>query len=1042
MKLNTEKKLILGFLLSTFVAIIGVVVGFISYNNIANNIDKSGEKIKEIVSLNNNKTKLGLELLDILTTLNKTSEKSEIIKLKERLNKIEKTPSDSNLQNILTASNQKQTIIEIKDKFSSSLKKAKVDIEFLSNFSSELIDNSGVNMSASIKTRINNIVNNNKLNNVMASLQADVANKAHSIDTQFLHLEKSMKALADKAAYCLKHKMKNGTKIYSNPDYTNKDTAPKDLVYSKLYKTKVSYDYPIYKFPLGASYKDEKMISEAEILSALQDDFSKISFESSVGTQLTHLNYEELKLKAISKGFPLIWVYIGLKDGVFVCIPGDSKGYSPKYDPRERPWYKDADKTGLVRWSPPYEDISGMGTVISCTAAVIDNEGVFYGVTGGDVTASYIFKDILTTSSGEDNILEKYVVDAKSSILLTSIKGDESTSLFGKPLPFTQISESINNNGDNSFLINDGKELITYCKISSLNWYYIEKIDLRKLVSIKKQTDDNLSLESIKTNSSKNSTQIDNDIKQMVGTIQSALALDVINSQLITELYSIQLSNEVKNIDFSLNKIRAYINAVKKQKAVSDNKIILGNYLSLRNSFEYLVAIKKDIIYKSVQFSELIGVIEDNNSKIQTNIMNNSKDLSKNTSNAFSNINSIILKNKTTLTIIGLLSFIIAIGLGVYISNLVTKPLGGEPEEMALLVDKIAKGDLTTKFDNNKVYFGLYNNLKVMSEHLSSMIRNMKVNSETISRSSKEMSTTSNLLSVGAKQTSSQSNNVASATEQMSVNINAMAGSAEEMSVNVNSVATASDELSKNMTTISNSIEKISGSINNIAGDAVNNANLADNASVMSNNAKGAMSGLGKSANEIGKVTTLISKIAERTNLLALNATIEAASAGDAGKGFAVVANEIKDLARQTNKAANEISEKIGGIQENSSEAIDFISEISDVIVNIQTASQKTANATQEQTKAANNISDNILSATNETNSIANSIAEVANGAENVSSNSSEAALAVNDISSNILKVSEDSNTTVNEIKIIEATTNSLNKVSNELELMVEQFKV
>ncbi len=64
---------------------------------------------------------------------------------------------------------------------------------------------------------------------------------------------------------------------------------------------------------------------------------------------------------------------------------------------------------------------------------------------------------------------------------------------------------------------------------------------------------------------------------------------------------------------------------------------------------------------------------------------------------------------------------------------------------------------------------------------------------------------------------------------------------------------------------------------------------------------------LGIAANEISKVTEVITETSVQTNLLALNATIEAARAGEAGKGFAVVANEIKDLAKQTAQATLDI---------------------------------------------------------------------------------------------------------------------------------------
>ena len=118
-----------------------------------------------------------------------------------------------------------------------------------------------------------------------------------------------------------------------------------------------------------------------------------------------------------------------------------------------------------------------------------------------------------------------------------------------------------------------------------------------------------------------------------------------------------------------------------------------------------------------------------------------------------------------------------------------------------------------------------------------------------------------------------------------------------------------------------------------------------------------AMAGAEKSAEQIGKIISVIEEIAFQTNLLALNAGIEAARAGDAGRGFAVVATEVRALAQRSAGAANEIKDLVTDAKSHVGRGVGLVDQtrnaISGLVEQVGNISESVAGVgTQVQTEA------------------------------------------------------------------------------------------
>ena len=173
-----------------------------------------------------------------------------------------------------------------------------------------------------------------------------------------------------------------------------------------------------------------------------------------------------------------------------------------------------------------------------------------------------------------------------------------------------------------------------------------------------------------------------------------------------------------------------------------------------------------------------------------------------------------------------------------------------------------------------------------------------------------------------AKDANTIADRLSTATEELSAQVEQASRGADLQTQRVSETATAMEQMNASVLEVARNAGGASDTTTNAKGKAEHGADVVNKVvqginqlHALAMNLKTGMASLGDQAQSIGQIMTVISDIADQTNLLALNAAIEAARAGEAGRGFAVVADEVRKLAEKTMQATREVGAAIEGIQ-------------------------------------------------------------------------------------------------------------------------------
>jgi len=400
---------------------------------------------------------------------------------------------------------------------------------------------------------------------------------------------------------------------------------------------------------------------------------------------------------------------------------------------------------------------------------------------------------------------------------------------------------------------------------------------------------------------------------------------------------------------------------------------------------------------------------------------------------------------KTTSAII-LFSTVIAAFLGLYISSLISKPLGAavnminemghgvfntrlridrkdETGVMAKTLDqfaddmqnivigtmkKISLGDLSTRIEPKDpkdeiaaALKGTTDALRVLIVEDGGRVLTAAANKDLSQRITGDykgeyakmkdnINTVVSNLDHALSQVTEAVSQVTSASSQIASGAQSLANGASEQASSIEEVSSSLEEIS--------SMTKQTAENSNMAKILASEArSAADSGDVSMKRMAEAISQIKASSDNTAKIIKTIDDLAFQTNLLALNAAVEAARAGEAGKGFAVVAEEVRNLAIRSAEAAKNTEAMIEESVTNADSGVKITEEVAKSLEQIVERTDKMskliaeiAAASNEQAMGISQVNTAVVNMNQITQSNAANSEESASAAEELSSQAAE----------------------------------------------------
>lgn len=353
--------------------------------------------------------------------------------------------------------------------------------------------------------------------------------------------------------------------------------------------------------------------------------------------------------------------------------------------------------------------------------------------------------------------------------------------------------------------------------------------------------------------------------------------------------------------------------------------------------------------------------------------------------------------NLTLLTGI-IIAFFLAIGLGLLITRMITRPLHSAVDS----AKRIAQGDLTQHIQAHT-----QDETGQLLVALSNMQGSLKDTLQEIAHASHQLASAAEELSAVTEESTQGLTRQNDEIQQAATAVNEMTAAVEEVARNAVSTSEVSQATSQDAMTGRHQVQ-----------EAVTAINVMTSEITASTDKVGTLAG---QVRDIAKVLDVIRAIAEQTNLLALNAAIEAARAGEQGRGFAVVADEVRALAHRTQASTGEIESMISTVRAGADQAVEAMVKSQSLATNTQSLAIAAGDALTRITEGVSQI--------NERNLV-------------IASASEEQAQVAREVDRNLVNIQDLSAQTAAGANQTSASSQELSRLATSFNTMVARFKL